>query len=315
MARPRIFVSSTYYDLKHIRNNLENFIDTLGYESVLFESGDIPFHHDSPLDESCYAEIVSCHIFVLIIGGRYGSPSSAEQKPNQTILRKYNSITKKEYETAREKEIPIYIFIEKNVLSEYQTFKRNRANTDTEYAHVDSVQIFHLIDEIYSQPRNNQIKDFEKFDEISTWLKDQWAGLFADLISKKSHDAKLQDMSSQIHELKQINNTLIKYTESIMEKVEVKDARKIITAQEKKISESKANSLMKEPMIKYLSEKYKLKHPPIKTMELLLKSQTIEEFLEKCGVPQESSSEFMSNFETEATRDFIELSEKYAPGN
>ncbi|HAV1364053.1 DUF4062 domain-containing protein [Vibrio parahaemolyticus] len=36
MAKPRIFVSSTYYDLKHIRNSLEAFIDSFGYESVLY---------------------------------------------------------------------------------------------------------------------------------------------------------------------------------------------------------------------------------------------------------------------------------------
>lgn len=41
--KPRIFVSSTYYDLKYIRNDLENFIKSFGYESVLFESGDIAF--------------------------------------------------------------------------------------------------------------------------------------------------------------------------------------------------------------------------------------------------------------------------------
>ena len=26
MAKPRIFVSSTFYDLRHVRNDLENFI-------------------------------------------------------------------------------------------------------------------------------------------------------------------------------------------------------------------------------------------------------------------------------------------------
>jgi hypothetical protein len=62
MAKPRIFVSSTYYDLRHIRDRLEVFIDTFGYDPVLFESGDIPFRHDVPLDESCYAEIQTYHI-------------------------------------------------------------------------------------------------------------------------------------------------------------------------------------------------------------------------------------------------------------
>jgi hypothetical protein len=37
VVKPRIFVSSTYYDLKHIRNNLKSFIDGFGYDAVLFE--------------------------------------------------------------------------------------------------------------------------------------------------------------------------------------------------------------------------------------------------------------------------------------
>lgn len=79
MAKTKVFVSSTYYDLKHIRNSLEEFISNFGYETVLFEDGDIAFRHDRPLDESCYSEISNCHIFVLIIGGRYGSATSAEE--------------------------------------------------------------------------------------------------------------------------------------------------------------------------------------------------------------------------------------------
>ena len=47
MARPRVFVSSTYYDLKHIRASLDLFIEQLGYESVLSEKGDIAYAHDS----------------------------------------------------------------------------------------------------------------------------------------------------------------------------------------------------------------------------------------------------------------------------
>ena len=72
MAKPRVFISSTYYDLKYIRKDLEVFIDGMGYDSVLFESGDIPFQHELALDESCYQEIQNCHMLILIIGGRYG---------------------------------------------------------------------------------------------------------------------------------------------------------------------------------------------------------------------------------------------------
>ena len=97
MAKPRIFVSSTYYDLKHIRTNIEAFIKQMGYEPVLFESGDIPFHHDKPLDESCYKEIENSHMQVLIIGGRYGSKISEEIEDNkeveeEEVYKHFNSI-------------------------------------------------------------------------------------------------------------------------------------------------------------------------------------------------------------------------------
>ena len=126
MAKPRVFVSSTYYDLKHIRASLEAFISSLGYESVLFESGDIAFQHEKALDLSCYEAVESSHIFVLIIGGRYGSAASGQTRPTakpDEMYDFYNSITVEEYRKARQKDIPIYIFLEKSVAAEYLTYR------------------------------------------------------------------------------------------------------------------------------------------------------------------------------------------------
>lgn len=118
MTKPRIFVSSTYYDLKHIRSNLETFIDNMGYDSILFEKGDIPYKSTAPLDISCYDEIDSCHMFILIIGGRYGSPSSElrEKKDEDEICTEYNSVTIEEYRVARETDIPIFILLKKTYI-------------------------------------------------------------------------------------------------------------------------------------------------------------------------------------------------------
>ncbi len=117
MAKPRVFVSSTYYDLRHIRQGVEAFIASLGFDSVLFESGSIPFSHDQALDESCYKEIATCHILVLIVGGRYGSATSDDptKLPTEDVNKHYqyyNSITRKEFETAITEDIPAYIFVE-----------------------------------------------------------------------------------------------------------------------------------------------------------------------------------------------------------
>ncbi len=40
MARPRVFISSTFYDLKQVRSDLERFINDMGYDPVLHERGD-----------------------------------------------------------------------------------------------------------------------------------------------------------------------------------------------------------------------------------------------------------------------------------
>ena len=35
MSRPRVFISSSFYDLRHIRTSLESFVESLGYEAVV----------------------------------------------------------------------------------------------------------------------------------------------------------------------------------------------------------------------------------------------------------------------------------------
>jgi hypothetical protein len=285
MAKPRIFVSSTYYDLKHIRNSLEAFIDGMGYESVLYEEGDIPFHHDSPLDVSCYEEIKSCHILVLIIGGRYGSPTSDTNI--ESGLEFYNSVTKKEYDTARKNDIPIYVFIEKNVHSEYHTYKKNRKNESVEYAHVDNVNIFKLIDDIYAQKRNNLIRDFEKFDDLSSWLKDQWAGLFADMLSEKKRDKDLEDLSAQVSGLKDLSSVLKNYTESIMEKLQPENFEQIITSSNKTLKNKYIKIFENHGMIQFFLEKSPKGVGIVKLYDAFEKSNSVGEFLKISGFDEE----------------------------
>lgn len=315
MAKPRVFVSSTYYDLKHIRNSVEAFIDGFGYDAVLFESGDIPFHHDLPIDESCYAEIHNCHMLVLIIGGRYGSATSSEKqlkgKELDMAYKRYNSITQKEYENARSRDIPIFIFVDKNVLAEFQTYKDNRDNTSIKYAHVDSVNVYRLLEDILAQRRNNFIRAFEKFDDIASWLRDQWAGLFADFLTRENTETSLKGLSTQIAELNGVSSVLKEYTESIMRKIQPDNFQTLISEQSRKLKIRKTIRFLKEPMIDYLIKQSEIKINPSALYSAFEASESLEDFLKRAKFTKKHIEKFLDENIEPATRDYQELVLRY----
>jgi len=251
MAKPRIFISSTYYDLKHLRSAFESFLDDLGFEPVLSEKGSIAYTPDLPLDESCYREVELVDVLVLVVGGRYGSEktfgnSPQEKKRQKEFYDRYDSVTREEFRAAVKNNIPTYILIERGVYSEYQTFSKNRNSTSVVYAHVDSVNIFHMIDEIVSLPKNNPIFSFDRYNEIETWLREQWASLFKELLQRQSNQKLVASLASQVEQLSQTNKTLRKYLESVMVKVAPDTSQALI--------DSETARLKKLKMLKRISE-------------------------------------------------------------
>jgi hypothetical protein len=85
---------------------------------------------------------------------------------------------------------------------------KNKEREDVSYAHVDSANIFRLIEEILAKPRNNPTHTFERFSDIEAWLKEQWAGLFRDLLNGRSEQQQLTTLSMQVAQPKAINDTL-----------------------------------------------------------------------------------------------------------
>ena len=138
MAKPRIFISSTYYDLKQTREDVANFLTSLGYEPIRNENGNIPYGPNDKLEDYCYKEIHNVDILVSIIGGRYGSEAQSSQW----------SISNQELLTALRDNKQVYIFIDKNVDSEYMTYLKNKDNTDIKYCFVDNIQIYKFIEQV-----------------------------------------------------------------------------------------------------------------------------------------------------------------------
>ena len=278
MARPRIFVSSTYYDLKHIRSSLENFIDLMGFESILSEKGQIAYSPEIPLDESCYREVGNSDIFIIIIGGRYGSEKSENRDTkDRQFFDRYDSITKQEYKSAIERDVPSYILIEKSVYSEFEIFLKNKNNESINYAHVDSVNVFHLIENVLSQPRNNPVHQFDRYSDIEAWLKEQWAGLFRELLNQRSKQTQIASLASQVNTLEEINRTLKRYLEEVISKVSPEDSIKLIEDESKRLEEAKQLDLLKtNRLINTIHHFFYI--PVIDIREALVKSESIEEF-------------------------------------
>jgi hypothetical protein len=239
---------------------MDIFIESLGYETVLSEKGHIAYAPDMPLDQSCYKEISSTDIFVLIVGGRYGSETSeGDRKKDKEFFDRYESVTKKEFEEANRRDVPTYILIENNVYSEYQTYLRNKKNESIAYAHVDSVNIFKFIEKILSLPRNNATKTFEKFSDIESWLREQWAGLFRELLQRMSEQKKFTELSHQVDGLKEINTTLKTYLESVMQVVSPDKSNEIIKAEHKRLGDLERIEKIKENDLgRYLKKSYNL---------------------------------------------------------
>lgn len=171
MAKPRIFISSTFYDLRQIRAELDKFIEGLGYEPVRNEEGDIPYGKEDELQTYCYKEIENVDVLISIIGSRYGSKASTE------FSREY-SVSQQELKTAIQKNRQVFIFVDKNVLTEYETYSLNKDKGEILYKYVDNINIYKFIEEIKALSHNNNIKSFETVDDITSYLKEQFAGLF-----------------------------------------------------------------------------------------------------------------------------------------
>lgn len=203
MAKPKIFLSSTYYDLKQIRADIERFVKEMGYEPVLNEQGNIPYGKEDKLEAYCYKEINNVDILVSIIGGRYGSESKYEK----------HSVSQMELKTAYELNKQVYIFIEKSVYNEYQFYLTNKEIENIKYTYADNVKIHKFIEYVEALPNNNTLHGFESSEDIVTFLRAQWAGLFQRFLEEQTRIKELNVIKGLENTSKTLNQLVTFLTE------------------------------------------------------------------------------------------------------
>jgi len=239
MPQPQIFISSTYVDLKEVRESLKTFIDQYGFTPILFEKGGISFDSSKENEKNSCEAVKKSDLYILIIGGRYGDISIEEKKYKRSKMAKYNSITRNEYKTAIESNLPMHIFIDSNVHTEYNIWKTNKGKKNRiKLAYVDNENLFDLIDDIYNPKTQIQqyVKTFANANDITDWLKLQWASHFQNFL-----EIQREKIALERKPLVQVNFYKLFYYRHRFEPDIAKFASKVNIHIDKYISYEKAN--------------------------------------------------------------------------
>jgi hypothetical protein len=177
-------VSSTFYDLKQLRQNLHEFIENaLGWRALLSEHRSFPISPDADTIENCRRRVQQdADILILIVGARYGYVDSASQK----------SITNLEYLAARSKGIPVYAFVSKGIIPLIPIWEKNPSADFS--GSVDNPALFEFVRQVRSVHKT-WTHEFEYAEEIVSTLRHQFAYLVADWmqVAEKIRSAKLDD--------------------------------------------------------------------------------------------------------------------------
>jgi len=239
MANPRIFISSTCYDLQEVRYQLRGFINDFGLEPVMSDFGDIFYDYKKHIQDSCKDEIGKCQLFILIIGNNYGSFYFKNQE-NQEIP---DSVTLQEFKRAIDVNIFKHIFVNKYVDYDFKNYQKalksfisktleknsfpedkidetisqlKREFLKSYHFPQDSYKyIFRFLEIVYSLKSNNAILTFENFDDIKTNLRKQWAGFMYDSLTKET--------SVAVSELSILNTKVDKIDKQIRSLIEGKE--------------------------------------------------------------------------------------------
>lgn len=181
MNRLNIFVSSTCFDLSQIRTDIYQSLIENGHTPILSEFENFPINPSKKTAENCINAVKNeADVFLLIIGNRYGS-----------ILETGKSITNTEFLTAREKGIPVFIFVDKKTINALNFWKNNK---DADFSSfVDNTQIFEFVESI----RDNEklwMFDYEKAQDIIVTFKIQLSYLFKESLKLKTRfDSNYKD--------------------------------------------------------------------------------------------------------------------------
>lgn len=222
MAVPRVFVSSTCYDLADERDGLSEFCGSFGFETTLSERGDVFYHPDLHTHVSCVRETSNCHLFVLIIGGRFGG----KYKVDPT-----KSITNAEYTSAIQSGTPVFAFVKQDVLNDHNVWQKNKDKTFAKEIHYPSIEIqahaeeiFKFIDVVRLAPVNNGLFGFRLTKDIYDILRKQWAALMFDYLQNRTISKQISITNDALGNLTVVSGKIEELVKNIYRNVDAANA-------------------------------------------------------------------------------------------
>lgn len=209
-----IFISSTDYNLIDLRAELAKYLSDLGYRPILSSSDG--FHDNSPdLEpwESCLQVLQSAYVMVLVIDGKYGD--TFEWKNFSSIIGERKvSPTHAEYLLAHKTKMRMLVFVRKELLTYYQTYRTAIINSKGDKTkakeslaislpkHI-AFETLEFIEEVKNTRPIPWIKPFENVTEIKQEIQKKMLNELAELfLFKNKHlEAVVRAFSTVLDDL------------------------------------------------------------------------------------------------------------------
>ncbi|SFZ77998.1 DUF4062 domain-containing protein [Chitinimonas taiwanensis] len=237
MPSPKIFVSSTCYDLGAVREQLRNFLFDLGYDPILSEYSDILYDPRTHTHTSCLQEVPGADMVVLIVGSRFGGKAVPEALNSVSLERISNagfdvsaienisnlSVTQLEVLKAVESQVPVFAFVDEKVWHDHLVFEKNKDLVgQIRFPSIEKPETakytFEFINFLKSRIRGNSVVSFSKIEDIENHLRKQWASLFQRLLresrEKEYESRRMFGIAEQIEDLKTAVLSTIANTQS-----------------------------------------------------------------------------------------------------
>lgn len=164
-----LFISSTCYDLKSLREHIRAEIGSWGHDPVMSEYPSFPVSPELSTVENCKRVVRErADLLVLIIGGKRGSLDPQTQR----------SVVNSEYQEAKLVGLDCIVFVDKQVWDLVPIYRKNKEVDFTPT--VDNPAVFAFIEKIIDDTK--WVFSFSRTEDILETLRIQLSTRFRDLL-------------------------------------------------------------------------------------------------------------------------------------